>query len=129
MMTTSNSMSAAPNRKALPPLQYVNHPEVVLKYELVKVGKSGIGTVELWWTRNDGQSWELYAVDPDSKGSTQNGEQQATVELPGEGVYGFNLVVKSRAGLGKAPPRGRCAGDSRRSRYDAAARPAVRSDS
>jgi hypothetical protein len=39
------------------------------------------------------------------EGSTLGGRQQATVELPGEGIYGFILVVKSKAGLGKPPPR------------------------
>lgn len=91
--------------RKLPPLKYVNRPEVVLDYQLAKVGKSGIGSVDLWWTRNDGQSWELYATDPEAKGSTQSGIYQRTVELPGKGVYGFILVVKSRAGLGKAPPK------------------------
>ena len=95
---------AAAVRK-LPPLKYVNRPEVVLEYQLAKVGKSGIGSVDLWWTQNDGQSWELYATDPEAKGSTQNGVYQRTVDLPGKGVYGFVLVVKSRAGLGKAPPK------------------------
>lgn len=94
-----------PPKKPLPPLQYVNHPQVVLEYELAKVGASGIGSVELWWTKNDGQTWDLYADAPDIQGTTTNGKQARTVELPGDGVYGFTLVVKSRAGLGKPPPR------------------------
>ncbi len=93
-------------RRALPPLQYVNHPEVTLTYELARVGPSGVGSIDLWWTQNDGQSWELYAQDPEGKsGTVSNGEQQRTLELPGDGMYGFLLVVKSKAGLGKAPPR------------------------
>lgn len=92
--------------RQLPPLQYVNRPEVTLEYELARVGPSGIGSIELWWTQNDGQSWELYARDPEIKsGIVSNGKHKRTLELPGEGVFGFNLVVKSRAGLGKAPPR------------------------
>ena len=83
----------------------MNRPEVVLKYELAKVGKSGIGSVDLWLTQDDGQTWTRYADDPDAKGSTQNSVNQRTVELDGPGVYGFILVVKSRAGLGKAPPK------------------------
>ncbi len=96
---------SAANRKPLPPLQYVNHPEVVLEYELTKVGPSGVGSVDLWWTRDDGLSWERYADDPTIQGTTQNGRHQRIVELPGDGVFGFILVVKSKAGLGKAPPR------------------------
>ncbi len=98
--------AAVANQRPLPPLQYVNQPEVTLEYELTRVGPSGVGTIELWWTQNDGQSWELYAVDPEAKsGAITNGRQKRTVELPGDGVYGFILIVKSKAGLGKAPPR------------------------
>ena len=92
--------------RQLPAVQYVNHPEVTLDYELKNVGPSGIGIIELWWTQNDGQSWELYAKDQEIKsGAVSNGTHKRTLELPGEGVYGLILVVKSRAGLGKAPPR------------------------
>ncbi len=99
-------VQAVENRRPLPPLQYVNHPEVTLEYELARVGPSGIGNIELWWTQNDGQTWELYAVDPEGRsGTIREGRHKRTVELPGEGVYGFILVVKSKAGLGKAPPR------------------------
>lgn len=103
-----NLIPASVVRKTMPPTQYVNRPEVMLEYELSKVGPSGLGSVELWWTRNDGQSWELYAMAP-IEGNVHNGRHQRPVELPGEGVFGFVLVVKSRAGLGKAPPR---AGDA-----------------
>lgn len=89
-------------RKALPALQYVNSPEVTLEYELTKVGPSGVGSVDLWWTQNDGQTWERYAFDPETKGP---GRHQRIVEVPGDGVYGFVLVVKSRAGLGRRDPR------------------------
>ena len=95
---------ASPAPKPMPTVKYVNRPQVMLAYELDKVGSSGVGSIDLWWTQNDGQSWELYAVAPDVKGSKENGRHQREVELPGEGVYGFILVVKSRAGLGKSPP-------------------------
>src|SRR5262249_29465598 len=107
--------SSAPVQKTpLPPLQYVNHPRVLLEYELNKVGPSGIGKVELWYTTNDGQSWELCADDPRVEGATNGGRHQRAIDLPGDGVYGFHLVVKSRAGLGKPPPR---AGDPPQIRF------------
>ncbi|MBI3411223.1 MAG: hypothetical protein HY040_23050 [Planctomycetes bacterium] len=106
----------APVQKTpLPPLQYVNHPRVVLEYELNKVGPSGVGRVELWYTTNDGQSWELCADDPRVEGATSGGRHQRAIDLPGDGVYGFHLVVKSRAGLGKPPPR---AGDPPQIRFE-----------
>jgi len=98
-----NNVAAGPQR-TLPVLEYVNHSEVVLDYKLKNVGKSGIGSVELWMTKNDGQTWERYAFEKDVN-TLSNGPQPTTVELPGEGIFGFSLVVKSRAGLGKAPPK------------------------
>jgi hypothetical protein len=82
----------------------VNNPAVVLEYQLDKVGPSGIGSVDLWMTQTDGQTWTRWAEDPEVKGLTSGGKYQRTVELPGEGVYGFRLVVKSRAGRGRPAP-------------------------
>jgi len=95
---------AAPPRRALPPIQYHSRPMVPLEYELSKVGPSGIGSVDLYWTRNEGQSWEKYADDPAVEGMTKTGRFQRLIELPGDGVYGFTLVVTSRAGRGQTPP-------------------------
>lgn len=92
------------NRLNLPPVQYVNKKVVPLAYEVTKVGPSGVGKVELWWTRNDGRTWELYAEDPDVKGM-RTGRNERTIELPGDGVYGLALIIRNRAGLGKAPPQ------------------------
>ncbi|MCI0639172.1 MAG: hypothetical protein L0Y72_07950 [Gemmataceae bacterium] len=97
------------SKKPLPTVQYVNQTEVTLEYELAKVGPSGVGSVDLWWTQNDGHSWERFAEDPEIKGTTKSGRHKRTLDLPGDGLYGFALVVKSAAGLGKAPPR---AGDA-----------------
>jgi hypothetical protein len=95
---------AAP-RKPLPALQYVNVNEVTLEYELTKVGPSGVGSIELWWTQNDGQSWERYAVDDTARPNMPSGRHQRTIELQGDGIYGFALVIKSRAGLGRPNPK------------------------
>src|SRR5262249_54940228 len=94
-----------PARKPLPPLQYVNINEITLEYELTKVGPSGIGSIELWWTQNDGQTWDRYAVDDTVKPNMPSGRHERRLELPGDGVYGFALVIKSRAGIGKPAPK------------------------
>jgi hypothetical protein len=100
----------APLAQAVPasqpkiPYKIVNHVGVTVEYELAKVGPSGVGKVEVWLTRDDGQHWALFADDPAVKPETA-GPQKRTLRLPGEGVFGLWLVVKSRAGLGKAPPR------------------------
>jgi hypothetical protein len=82
----------------LPPLTIVNSTEVTLNYEVTGPGPSGVGSVELYITRDDGQSWQHYADDPDCK-------SPMTVNLPGEGIYGLRIVVGSRAGLGRRPPQ------------------------
>src|SRR5262249_24493611 len=84
-------------RGPLPPVQIVNTPQVSLDYEVAKAGPSGVGKVELWITQDDGRSWRFYAEDPDQK-------SPITIDLPGEGVYGFTLVLQSGAGLSKGAP-------------------------
>jgi hypothetical protein len=92
-------------RKPLPPAQYVNNAEVSVEYELARVGPSGVASVELWWTQDDGKSWEQYAFDDQIKAPVPAGKFQRTLELPGDGLYGFSLVVKSPAGRGRRGPR------------------------
>lgn len=92
------AMPAVP-RKPLPTLQYVNSPEVVLEYELSKVGPSGVGSVDIYLTQDDGQNWDHVATDLEVVGKTTGGRHQGIVELPGDGIYGFTLVVKSQAQL------------------------------
>jgi hypothetical protein len=89
----------------LPRLHVVKSKQVTLEYTLDKVGPSGVGMVELWLTQDDGQNWRRYAEDPEVHSPMPNGRYQRLVELPGEGIFGITLVVRSRAGLGKAPPK------------------------
>jgi hypothetical protein len=91
--------------KQLPQLQVVNTKIVTMKYQLDKIGPSGVGAVELWLTPDDGATWMPFADDPKAEVKAPGATIERTVELPGEGVYGFRLVVKSKAGLGDPPPR------------------------
>jgi hypothetical protein len=96
-----------------PPLQMVNRRQITLDYEVAKFGPSGVGSVELYVTRDDGRTWQrsggeenLTAPAPgDAKGLPSSLKRSLTVDLPGDGLYGFYLVVKSGAGLGKPPPQ------------------------
>jgi hypothetical protein len=87
----------APQAPSVPNVQLVKKKEVSFEYEVTNMGPSGLGKVELWMTQDEGRTWRFYAEDPDLK-------SPLTVDLPGEGIYGFTLVVKSRAGLGRRPP-------------------------
>jgi hypothetical protein len=100
-------------RGELPRLQIVNSSKVTLEYQVNKFGPSGVGSVELYVTRDDGQKWERYGegqnlnvpIPADARGTANSVQRSLTVTLPGEGTYGFYLVVKSGAGLGKPPPK------------------------
>ena len=80
-----------------PPLTFVKDKQISIDYQVDKVGPSGIGKVDLWMTQDDGRTWRWLADDPDLT-------PPITVDLPGEGVYGFRIVVQSKAGLGKRGP-------------------------
>jgi hypothetical protein len=84
----------------LPPGQrprMVNSRMFELEYEIDAVGPSGISKVELWGTRDAGQTWSIFAVDPDNR-------SPMPVSLEAEGVYGFRVVVQSGNGLGGRTP-------------------------
>jgi hypothetical protein len=80
-----------------PPVTFVKDKQISIDYQMDKVGPSGIGKVDLWMTQDDGRTWRWLADDPDLT-------PPITVDLPGEGVYGFRIVVQSKAGLGKRGP-------------------------
>lgn len=81
----------------LPSIQVVNAKQIPIEYQTTKVGPSGLGEVDLWVTEDDGRTWRLHGQDSHLK-------SPMLVDLPGEGVYGFTIVAKSRAGRGRRPP-------------------------
>ncbi|HVS37555.1 MAG TPA: hypothetical protein VMS17_18475 [Gemmataceae bacterium] len=114
---SSGSVLAGPDGGALrgemPSLQIVNKREVKLDFEVGKFGPSGLGGVDVYMTTDDGANWQPMTVDPhavslpaaDARiGPSVRGS--VTVPLMNEGVtYGFFVVVKSKAGLGRPAPR------------------------
>lgn len=90
----------------------VNTRQVTLEYEVTKYGPSGLGTADLYVTRDDGRTWERYPQVkhtnlPSSEPRRFDGvlRRALTIDLQDEGVYGFHLVVKSGAGRSKPAPR------------------------
>jgi hypothetical protein len=75
----------------------VNSPRVFLEYRIDQKGPSGVGRVEIWCTRDRGQSWQCLGEDKDRK-------SPAEARLPGDGVYGLTLVVSNGLGFGAQPP-------------------------
>src|SRR5262249_20139811 len=110
---TAGGGSPMPTRGALPPLQITNKRQAKLGFEVTRFGPSGLGGVDVYITTDEGATWEKAPADPnvtlpvspEVKGAGPL-RGSVTVNLPRDGViYGFCLVVKSRAGLGKPPPR------------------------
>ncbi|PQO30006.1 hypothetical protein [Blastopirellula marina] len=80
--------------------QSINTKGFALNYGVETVGPSGIGQIELWVTRDAGETWEPGGIDPDR-------ESPFDVEVQSEGIYGFRIVVEGGNGLtGRRPQPG-----------------------
>jgi hypothetical protein len=99
------------SRGSLRPLQVVNNRQVKLNFDVAKSGPSGLGSVEVYVTADEGITWEPMPLAPDAFGLPPSGDAGnhngwVMVQLSREGVtYGFRIVVKNRAGIGKPPPQ------------------------
>jgi len=110
---SGNDLSTAAARPSQKPIQIVNQRQATVEIELGKVGPSGIGSVEVWTTLDDGENWSLASTEniggdspidsPLVKPGTTR--YKVPVQLQREGVaQGFTLIAKSRAGLGRTVP-------------------------
>lgn len=80
--------------------QSINMKSFALNYGVDTVGPSGIGQIELWVTRDAGETWEPGGTDPDR-------QSPFDVEVQSEGTYGFRIVVEGGNGLtGRRPQPG-----------------------
>ena len=80
--------------------QFVGSRTFALEYDLEEVGRWGVSKVELWGTRDGGQTWYRFAHDDDHR-------SPLVVTVDEEGLYGFRIVVESRlAAVGDAAEPG-----------------------
>jgi hypothetical protein len=95
------------NARGMQPKSHlINNRKLNLEYEVAKIGPSGIGGVDVYLSKDDGQRWEKYNQENAEPVSNRNASRHLLpLELPGEGRFGVYLVIKSGVGLGKAPPR------------------------
>ncbi|HET6425955.1 MAG TPA: hypothetical protein VFG20_19855, partial [Planctomycetaceae bacterium] len=75
----------------------VNTRHFQLGYTVDEVGPSGIGSVELFITQDNGRKWFRYGEDADHTSPFD-------VKLNQDGEYGFTIRVRSGAGLSNDPP-------------------------
>ncbi|HEX3316092.1 MAG TPA: hypothetical protein VHR72_14435 [Gemmataceae bacterium] len=68
-----------------------------LEYRIDTVGPSGISRVDIYITRDRGQTWEKLAEDT-------NKRSPVSINLPGEGVYGVRLAITNGNGFGGRAP-------------------------
>jgi hypothetical protein len=112
VMVGPGAAGLAPNAGAAPqpagqtPLRIVNSTTISLNYKIDDVGPSGVSAVELWYTQ-DGRSWQKHSEQKrdERKPDETTPKPPYVVEVSGEGVYGFTLVVRSGVGLGDRPPQ------------------------
>jgi hypothetical protein len=99
-LTPGTAPAAAPaaDPAAGSSVRIVNSKRISINYKLEEVGKSGIAVIELWWTR-DGHSWTKY-----NERSNPEPGSPYTLEVSDEGLYGFTLVARNKAGFGESPP-------------------------
>jgi hypothetical protein len=76
-------------------MSVVNTRRLQINYEVKDVGPSGLAAVELWYTHNGG-AWAKYGDAPQ--------QPPFVVDVADEGVYGFTLLARNRAGQGKSRP-------------------------
>jgi hypothetical protein len=78
----------------------VNSRTFQIEYEVESVGSAGVARVELFGTRDGGETWTSLGTDPDNR-------SPLVVTVNSEGLYGFHVVVQSASGLSGPPPRAR----------------------
>ena len=79
-------------------IRTVNSRRFDIDYQIDDVGPSGVSSVELYVTQNNGEKWYRYGLDEDRTSPFE-------VEVPGDGTYGFAMRVVSGAGLTDPPPQ------------------------
>lgn len=77
---------------------FVNRTAFALEYDLQQTHEWGVSRVEVWGTRNGGQTWRQYAIDNDRR-------SPVNIQAPGPDRYGFRIVVQGVGSLPAEPPR------------------------
>ncbi len=90
-MTNNNQPIGKINRS-------VKSRQFKIAYRVDDVGPSGVSSVILYITQNQGVKWYRYGEDTDKVSPFH-------VTVPHDGIYGFTLRVRSGAGLSHDPPQ------------------------
>lgn len=77
--------------------QLSNSKSFSLEYQLDSIGPQGVKAVELWGTKDGGQSWKKWDEDPDKTSPFD-------IRVDSETTFGFRVVVVGNNGLASKPP-------------------------
>jgi hypothetical protein len=88
----------AESATAEPPRHYANSLAFNLEYDVISEDQSKLARVELWMTRDNGQSWAAYGTDEDLR-------SPFAVQVTEEGTYGFQLLLHDQEGRANESPR------------------------
>ncbi|NBO93421.1 MAG: hypothetical protein EBV06_14080 [Planctomycetia bacterium] len=101
------------SRGALPEVQIVNKKEAKIAFDVSRFGPSGLGSVEVYVTTDEGNTWSEMKINggvqlpmPSELRGNVPVTGSVSVNLPRDGqIYGIYLIVRSRAGLGRPKPQ------------------------
>ncbi len=91
------------NGSELPPSRgekpfYSKAKSFSLDYEINTPAAAPVTAIELWGTADGGKIWERWGTDPD-------GQSPLDIQVAGEGLFGFRMVVVAANGLAGNRPR------------------------
>lgn len=79
-------------------IQHLNNRLFDLAYEIDSVGPSGVSSVTLYVTEDNGRNWFRYGLDKDLKSPFK-------IDTRGEGTFGFAVRVRNGVGFSDPPPQ------------------------
>jgi len=97
LTTQEPASTAAPRTASSVPREFVNSTHLALAYRVDQLGPSGVGKVEVWLTRDAGQTWTRACEDSGKCNTVE-------FDVPGEATYGVVLVASNGNGVGDPPP-------------------------
>lgn len=83
--------------RVVPSAKLINKRDLLLDFEMTRIGSSKIASVELWTTRDNGTTW---ACTDKMKG----GQSPFKTRLGSDGEYGFRLLLESETGIRTPEP-------------------------
>jgi len=96
--TTPSPLRTDYNRVALEQVRMTSATQFEVDYEFDAAAANGVRSVELWGTRDRGQTWSRWQTDDDRRSPLD-------VHVDGEGTFGFRIVIVGNNGLAGAAPR------------------------